>query len=135
MHPPKAKFSNQLSHGGGPRNGIRLICAKNRETATETLTFVPLHLVDMTPYLDPTMRYCIIFILLAVPKSAMTDTIVEDGPWIDVPAGAAFQTTALTHDDIIALADLDGDPSVVSADEKDMIALLVQMLGASPVSN
>ena len=81
------------------------------------------------------MRYCIIFILLAVPKSAMTDTIVEDGPWIDVPAGAAFQTTALTHDDIIALADLDGDPSVVSADEKDMIALLVQMLGASPVSN
>ena len=55
-----------------------------------------------------------------------------DGPWIDA---SDIVTTPMTMADVIALADLDGDPEVISDEEHKMIALLAQMLGTSPMQN
>jgi hypothetical protein len=77
--------------------------------------------------------------LLASPVAAeivpMDFSPMEDGPWIELPEGAAFNTAPPTYDDIIAMSDLDGDPSVTTAKEHEMIALLSQVLGASPITN
>ena len=59
---------------------------------------------------------------------------MEDGPWVEVPEGTAYDPAPTTYDDIVAMANLDGDPSVITADEREMIALLTQVLGAVPIS-
>lgn len=59
----------------------------------------------------------------------------DGGPWVDVPENAAFDTAPLSYDDIEALANLDDDPAVTTAQEQEMIAMLLQVLGASPITN
>ncbi len=68
------------------------------------------------------MRLLFTCALLAAPMITTADTMNQDGQ-------------QMTIDDVIALADLDGDPQTITADEKDMIALLTQILGAQPVRN
>lgn len=58
-----------------------------------------------------------------------------DGPWIDLPAGYIAPLDVPTAQDIQAMADLDGDTSITTAREGEMIALLMQVLGAAPLSN
>ncbi len=58
----------------------------------------------------------------------------DDGPWITVTQGMVWSAAGYTMDDIVAMANLDGDPLVVTADEQAMIDLLAQVLGASPIS-
>ena len=60
---------------------------------------------------------------------------MDDGPWVDAPEDAAYVAAPTTYDDIIAMADLDGNPAVISDEEREMIALLSQVLGASPITN
>ena len=62
------------------------------------------------------------------------DFAPTDDHWVDVPADAAFAAAPATYDDIVALADLDGDPSIITDKEREMIALLTQVLGATPIS-
>ncbi|MFT4706277.1 MAG: hypothetical protein ACI9TA_003261 [Reinekea sp.] len=81
------------------------------------------------------MRLLIICALLAAPMITRAETTVEDGPWIAIPTDAAFLPTTMTLGDVIALADLDGDPLTISADEKEMIAVLIQIFGTQPVQN
>ncbi len=77
--------------------------------------------------------------LLATPAMAeivpMDFSPMDDGPWIELPEGAAFDTAPPTYDDIIAMSDLDGNPDVITAKEHEMITLLSQVLGASPITN
>ncbi len=76
-------------------------------------------------------------VLALIASPAMAEIVpmdfspLDDGPWIELPEGAAFNTAPPTYDDIISMADLDGDPDVISAKEREMIALLSQVLGAS----
>ena len=83
------------------------------------------------------MINCMIPVLALFASPAMAEIVpmdfspLDDGPWIELPEGAAFNTAPLTYDDIIAMADLDGDPDVISAKEREMIALLSQVLSAS----
>ena len=76
--------------------------------------------------------------LLASPAVAevvpMDYAPMEDGPWVEMPEGAAYDPAPTTYDDIVAMADLDGDPSVITEEEREMIALLTQVLGATPIS-
>jgi hypothetical protein len=76
--------------------------------------------------------------LIASPAMAeivpMDFSPLDDGPWIELPEDAAFNTAPPTYDDIISMADLDRDPDVISAKEREMIALLSQVLGASPTN-
>ena len=58
-----------------------------------------------------------------------------DDHWVAAPEDAAYGAAPTTYEDIVAMADLDGDPSVISDEEREMIALLSQVLGASPVTN
>ncbi|KQI67186.1 hypothetical protein AN189_16400 [Loktanella sp. 3ANDIMAR09] len=68
-----------------------------------------------------------------VPLVAAQD--VADGPYIDVAQTVSYSDAPTTLDDIHALADLDGDPSVVTDREREMIALLSMMLIGTPVQN
>ena len=52
-----------------------------------------------------------------------------DGPWIAIPAGTPVQIGPLSDAALDALADLDGDPAVTTAEERAMRALLRQVLG------
>ncbi len=58
----------------------------------------------------------------------------KDGPWIDLPEGVIINASAPTYDDILMMADLDGDPAITTAEEAQMIALLSQVLLGSPVT-
>ncbi len=58
----------------------------------------------------------------------------DDGPWIDMPDDMTISMTPPSYDDIVAMANLDDDPSVVSDKEREMIAVLMQVLGATPIS-
>ncbi len=77
-------------------------------------------------------------ITLCAPLPVLAETVfdtgedryAEDGPWIAVPAD--YTDAPLTPEDIVALADLDGDPSVVTADEQAMINVLTQVLIPRP---
>ncbi len=81
------------------------------------------------------MRTLIALTIAALPSIGLADSIAfEDGPWIPVPAGMSFQTQMTPMEEIRALADLDGDPTVTTAREIEMIALLTQMLGAQPAA-
>ena len=62
------------------------------------------------------------------------DLAPMDDHWVEVPAEAAFSAAPTTYDDIVAMADLDGDPTIITDKEREMIALLTQVLGATPIS-
>ena len=81
------------------------------------------------------MRIFLVLLSLFMPMGAIADPMTDDGPYIVIPAGAQVPTGVLNMDDVIALADLDGDPTVISAQEKEMIALLTSLLIAQPVQN
>ena len=57
-----------------------------------------------------------------------------DGPWIAIPAGAPVDIAPLSDAAIAALADLDGDPAITTAQEHAMIAVLRQVLGLPPAA-
>ncbi|MFZ3583878.1 hypothetical protein ACOI1H_17135 [Loktanella sp. DJP18] len=59
---------------------------------------------------------------------------MPDDHWIDAPQDVAFGSGPTPHDDIVAMADLDGNPDVVTDEERRMIALLTQVLGATPIT-
>ncbi len=76
--------------------------------------------------------------LIASPAVAevvpMDQALMHDGLWIDAPQDAALGSGHTTHDDIVAMADLDGNPGVITDEERRMIALLSQVLGARPIT-
>lgn len=76
--------------------------------------------------------------LIASPAVAevvpMDHALIEDGLWIEAPQDAAFGSGPATYDDIVAMADLDGNPEVITDEERRMIALLSQVLGATPIT-
>ena len=76
--------------------------------------------------------------LLATPATAEVVSMAPmpmDDLWVDVPVDATFNPGPPSYDDIVAMADLDGDPSVISDKEREMIALLTQVLGSAPITN
>lgn len=58
----------------------------------------------------------------------------QDGPYIDIPAGYEVPEGPPTLDDIVRLADLDGDPTIISEAETEMIGVLLQVLIGIPVT-
>lgn len=60
------------------------------------------------------------------------DIYASDGPWMAVPAD--FNPGPMTAADIIAMADLDGDPLTITPQERQMIAMLTQVLIPAPNS-
>ena len=57
-----------------------------------------------------------------------------DGPWVALEDGQQVFDGPLTEADLVKLADLDGDPSVVSAEEQEMIDVLREVLMTAPVA-
>ena len=71
----------------------------------------------------------LLFPLLAQAETVFDtgeDLYAEDGPWIAIPAD--FNPGPLTAADILAMADLDGDLTVITEEEARMIAVLTQVL-------
>lgn len=58
----------------------------------------------------------------------------QDGPYIDIPAGYEVPTGPPSLEDIVRLADLDGDPSNMTATETEMISVLLQVLIGVPIT-
>ncbi|MFQ6552089.1 hypothetical protein AAD018_007055 [Aestuariibius insulae] len=58
-----------------------------------------------------------------------------DGPWTLLPADADIEAlmAPLTPEDIVRMADLDGDPTVLTDDEAEMIRVLGAVLLGVPV--
>ena len=75
--------------------------------------------------------------MLSTAAAAQTAPIdlTQDGPWIDLPPGVVIDTGPPSLDQIVAMADLDGDPSVQTPEEAAMILLLMQVLGTQPVTD
>ena len=67
------------------------------------------------------------------PQARFSD--YPDEPWSVLPADADLEAlmAPLTYDDILMMADLDGDPSIITDEEARMIALLEQVLLTGPV--
>ncbi|MFQ6548177.1 hypothetical protein AADZ90_009475 [Aestuariibius sp. 2305UL40-4] len=67
------------------------------------------------------------------PQARFSD--YPDEPWSVLPAEADLEAlmAPLTYDDILMMADLDGNPSIITDEEARMIALLQQVLLAGPV--
>ncbi len=77
------------------------------------------------------MHRLILLFASLMPMMAHAEGITfEDGPWIAIPAGLIYEPQRTPMEEIRALADLDGDPTVTTSQEHEMIALLVQLLGA-----
>ena len=91
----------------------------------------PARSTGMTQISLSTLALCLVPLVAGAqttPQAAM-----DDGPWIDLPAGYTVDTSPPTAADIHAMADLDGDPSVLTEDEARMIAVLSQILLGSPL--
>ncbi|SHE56761.1 hypothetical protein SAMN05444339_101750 [Loktanella atrilutea] len=76
--------------------------------------------------------------LLATPATAEVVSMAPmpmDDLWVEVPVDATFTPGPPTYDDIVAMANLDDDPAVISDREREMIALLSQVLGSAPITN
>jgi hypothetical protein len=58
----------------------------------------------------------------------------SDGPWIDLPEGVVINAAAPTLADIRLMADLDGDPSITTPKEAQMIAILSDVLLGQPIT-
>ena len=78
--------------------------------------------------------------LVALASPAVAEVVplsqfaADDGPWIEVAEDATFTAEPTSYADIVAMADLDGNPDVLTAKEQEMIAVLTQVLGATPIS-
>lgn len=81
------------------------------------------------------MRLLIAALALLPTFSSADALFADDGPWIAIPAGMTYPQYTSPEEEIRAMADLDGDPSVTTAEEMQMIATLTQILGLSPVSH
>lgn len=81
------------------------------------------------------MRHLIIALALLPSLSIAEGIVFEDGPWVAIPAGILYPDFISPEEEILAMADLDGDPSVTTAEELRMIATLRQILGVSPIAN
>ena len=77
------------------------------------------------------MKPVILFCRFFLPVTAFADPNIV---YEDDVTFAAF-TTPTTPVDIAAMADLDGDPAVTTADEAAMIALLTHLLITPAVQN
>ncbi len=60
-----------------------------------------------------------------------------DGPWTLLPADADIEAlmAPLTPEDIVKMADLDGDPTVLTEDEAEMIRVLGSVLLSVPIED
>jgi hypothetical protein len=79
-----------------------------------------------------------IAIALFISNAALADqplgiVLQSDGPWIDLPEGTVITDAAPQYEDILAMADLDGDPSITTPQEARMIALLSDVLMGQPI--
>ncbi|WP_143058015.1 hypothetical protein [Loktanella fryxellensis] len=68
-----------------------------------------------------------------------TPDVVLDGDWMQVPDDVQVSNGAMvpgppSHADIVAMADLDGNPDIITAQEREMIAVLNQLLGGQPIT-
>jgi hypothetical protein len=79
------------------------------------------------------MRLLIAALLFLPTVSVAQNITFDDGPWITIPAGMAYPEYTSPEEEIRAMADLDGDPSVTTLEELRMIATLTQILGVLPV--
>ena len=79
------------------------------------------------------MRLLIAALLLLPTVSFAQGTSFDDGPWIAIPAGMTYPEYTSPEEEIRAMADLDGDPSVTIPEEFRMIATLTQILGMAPI--
>jgi hypothetical protein len=80
------------------------------------------------------MRILITLAVLASPAVGAAETIeFDDGPWIAIPAGYDVTPMFSPAEEIKAMANLDGDPTVTTKAEIKMITLLSQILGTAPV--
>ena len=79
------------------------------------------------------MHRLILLFAALMPIVAHAEGITfEDAPCIAIPAGLIYEPQRTPMEEIRALADLDGDPTQTTSQEHEMIALLVQLLGAQP---
>ena len=80
-----------------------------------------------------------ILVFLAAPAMAevvpMDFAPLQDSLTDASPDVTAFDAAPTTYADIVAMANLDDDPGVITAKEREMIAVLSQVLGASPITN
>ena len=58
----------------------------------------------------------------------------QDGPYIDIPAGYVVPSGPPSLEDIVKMADLDGDPATMTEQEAEMFTVLVQVLIGTPVT-
>ena len=79
------------------------------------------------------MRLLIAALLLLPTVSFAQGTSFDDGPWIAIPAGMTYPEYTSPEEEIRAMADLGGDPSVTTPEEFRMIATLTQILGMAPI--
>jgi hypothetical protein len=85
------------------------------------------------------MKHLVVLLSLLAPAGAWAEHSNQpqppgaspDAPWGPVPVSAAPAPTS-PEEQLLALADLDGDPSVVTRDEFAMMQVLAQVLGADP---
>jgi hypothetical protein len=79
------------------------------------------------------MRILAALALILLPSFGTAQNITfDDGPWIAIPAGMTFPAQKSPAEEIHAMANLDGNPSVVTDEEREMIALLSQIFGTAP---
>ncbi len=58
------------------------------------------------------------------------DMFAEDGPWVAIPAN--YNPEPYTAAELLAMADLDGDLTNITDDERAMMEVLSQVLIAAP---
>lgn len=83
------------------------------------------------------MKPFALLLALILPVNAPAETVfdtgedifAEDGPWMAIPAD--FNPGPPTAAEIIIMADLDGDPLNITAVEREMIGLLMQVMIAT----
>ena len=87
-------------------------------------------------------RHALLFPVLAtLATPAMSEVIALmpsdslDGPYIEASAVSPDMLEPMTPARVAQMSDLDGDPTVTTAEEKEMIALLSQVLTITPLEN
>ena len=80
---------------------------------------------------------CSITVAASAARAEEVPTFAEvmhqDGPYIDIPAGVEVPTGPPSVEDLLALADLDGDPNVITDQEAEMLTLLIQVMIGTPL--
>lgn len=70
----------------------------------------------------------------AADEADLTTILQQDGPYIDIPAGYVVPSGPPTLEDIVRMADLDGDPTTMTVLETEMFTVLMQVLIGTPVT-